>query len=159
VARVFVTTLVLELDKSAGPGPAPDSLEAIQLVARGEIARYRGTELEGLSTGRAVVIFDGPARAIRCASAILKAARGIGLPMRAGLHPGECDMTQREVGGPAFDVALRLARAAAAFEVLISRAARDLIAAEGLEIEERAPISQVGVPEVTRRFAVIGGAA
>lgn len=161
VARVFVTTLVLDWGwGNAGPSAvsAPELPEAIQLLARGEIARYRGTELEGLQTGRAVVIFDGPARAIRCAWAIIKGAREVGFPMRAGLHPGECDMTRTDVGGPAFEFALRLVKGAAPFEVLISGAVKDLIASEGLELEERSPISQVEVSDVTRRFAVVGGA-
>jgi serine/threonine protein kinase/alpha-beta hydrolase superfamily lysophospholipase len=162
VARVFVTTLVLEWARRSAGGSAehtPDLPEAIQLLARGEIARYRGTEMEELWTGRAVVIFDGPARAIRCASAIIKGAREIGFPIWAGLHSGEWDMTRTEAGGPAFDFALRLAKGAGPFEVLISGAVKDLIASEGLELEERSPISQVEVSDVTRRFAVVGGAA
>ncbi|MCK6590588.1 MAG: alpha/beta fold hydrolase, partial [Polyangiaceae bacterium] len=159
VGRVFVTTLVLEWNRAgAQQGSAAELPEAVQLLARGEIARYRGTELEGLSTGRAVVIFDGPARAVRCAMAIIKGSREIGFPMRAGLHPGECDMTRTDAGGAAYEFALRLARSASPFEVLISGAVKDLIASEGLELEERSPISQVEVSDVTRRFAVVGGA-
>lgn len=166
VARVFVTTLVLEWSRPGAGHPGElradlraDSREAIQLLARGEIARYRGTELEGLSTGRAVVIFDGPARAIRCAWAIIKGARELGSPMRAGLHSGECDVTRSDASGATFELALRLAKGALPSEVLISGAVKDLIASEGIELEERSPISQVEVSDVTRRYAVIGGAA
>lgn len=159
-ATVLVTAMVLEGGRGSGSAGGADAPpEAIQLLARGEIARFRGTELHALASGRAVVIFDGPARAIRCAFAVIQGAREAGFPMRAGLHTGECDMTRSDPSGVSVDLAARLAREASPSEVVISGAVKDLIASEGLEFEERSPVSQVDPSDITRRFVVLGAAS
>jgi hypothetical protein len=119
--RVLTTVLVVEAD---GTGAACD------LVRLG-VARYRGVELE-LTDDTLVASFDGPARAIRCASAMLEVGRGVGRPARAGLHTGEHDLAIDPLQGVPVAVARALKDRAEPGEVLVSSTVRDLVAGSGL---------------------------
>jgi DNA-binding NarL/FixJ family response regulator len=80
--------------------------------------------------------FDGPARAINCAGALIDAARPLGLRMRAGLHAGECELLDGDVRGVAVRVAARVMGLAAPGEVLASSTVRDLVAGSGIAFQE-----------------------
>ena len=81
--------------------------------------------------------FDGPARAIRCAQALVDAVRPLGLEMRAGVHTGECELHEGKVAGVALSIGARICAAAQAGEVLVSRTVKDLVAGSGIEFDER----------------------
>jgi DNA-binding SARP family transcriptional activator/pimeloyl-ACP methyl ester carboxylesterase len=119
--RVLTTVLVVEADGTA---------EACDLVRLG-VARYRGVELE-LTDDTLVATFDGPARAIRCASAMLQLGRSVGRPARAGLHTGEHDLGVDPLEGVPVAVARALKDRAEPGEVLVSSTVRDLVAGSGL---------------------------
>lgn len=120
---------------------------------RRHLARFRGEEVE--TTGdRFFAVFDGPARAIRCAEAIREAVKGLGLEIRAGLHTGECEQHDGKIGGIAVHIGARVAAEAAAGEVLVSRTVKDLVAGSGLEFEERGARELKGVPGTWRLYAV-----
>ncbi len=72
--------------------------------------------------------FDGPARAIHCASGIRDAVRGLGITVRVGLHAGEVELLDEDVGGIAVHIAARVASAAAPGEVLVSSTVKELVA-------------------------------
>jgi class 3 adenylate cyclase len=86
---------------------------------------------------RPLAIFDGPARAVRCAYAIVEYASRLGVEMRAGLHTGECDVVGGKVGGVAPEIGVRVANKAAAGEVLVSNTVKDLVAGSGIRFEDR----------------------
>jgi hypothetical protein len=143
--RVLATILVVEADGTE---------EACDLV-RADVSRFRGTEL-ALTTDTLVAMFDGPARAIRCAATLLDLARSAGRPARAGLHTGE-----QELGGDVLDgIPVSLARdlkdRAGSGEVLVSSTVRDLVAGSGLAFAEReeAPLQVEGVPGEWRVYAL-----
>ena len=119
--RVLTTVLVVEADGTA---------EACDLVRVG-VARYRGVELE-LTDDTLVASFDGPARAIRCASAMLALGRNVGRPARAGLHTGEHVLGADPLEGVPVAVARALKNRAEPGEVLVSSTVRDLVAGSGL---------------------------
>ena len=99
--------------------------------------------------------FDGPARAIRCAQAIVAAVRPLGLEVRAGLHTGEVELADGKVAGIAVNIGARVAGQAGAGEVLVSGTVRDLVAGSGLEFEDRGSTALKGVPGEWRLFAVV----
>jgi class 3 adenylate cyclase len=103
---------------------------------------------------RPLAIFDGPARAIRCAIAISKYASRLGITVRAGLHTGECDMVDGKVGGIAAEIGAQVAGAAAPDEVLVSSTVKDLVAGSGIEFESRGVHRLKGVPGEWQLFAV-----
>ena len=157
--RVLVTVLVAELGPSSGNGAAGDLREA----ARSEILRSRGRFLSeaGPSEAGAAILatFDGPARAVRCASAIVEAARRRGRVAKAGLHTGECDVHSEGLAGPALDIARRVAAAAKGGDVIVSATVRDLIAGSGIELVPRGGIAAGKAAERRPLFAVVSPVA
>lgn len=130
-----------------------DLLDVFYRGVRAELAVFRGREID--TTGDGVFAsFDGPARAIRCACAIVDSVRGLGITARAGLHTGECEVIGSKVGGIAVHTGARIAALAGANEVLVSSTVRDLVAGSGLRFEERGTHTLKGVPGARALFAV-----
>ena len=97
-----------------------------------EVARLRGSLVT--RSGRTLVAtFDGPGRAVGCASLLLAALSGAGISARAGVHVGECDPAIAE--GPVFDASRALADAAVPGAVQASRTVVDLVPGSGLLFE------------------------
>jgi class 3 adenylate cyclase len=143
--RVLATVLVVEAD---GTEEACDTVRA-------EVARFRGTEL-ALTADTLVAMFDGPARAIRCASALLERARSAGRPARAGLHTGEQELGGQPLAGVPVSIARGLKKRAQSGEILVSSTVRDLVAGSGLVFSERGqePLHVDGVPGEWRIHAL-----
>src|SRR4029077_18623048 len=100
--------------------------------------------------------FAGPARAIRCGSAVVTGIRALGLEVRAGVHTGECELFGDTVAGLAGHTGARVASLAGPGEVLVSQTVKDLVAGSGLEFEERGTHELKGVPGEWRLYAVSG---
>ncbi|HYC59399.1 MAG TPA: alpha/beta fold hydrolase [Thermoanaerobaculia bacterium] len=130
-----ILTRIEEFLTGVSHAPEPDTVLATVLVLLGdvpvtkELEWFRGRAIETTS-GRTIAIFDGPARAIRCAVAIVQRA-----PVRAGLHTGECEVGAAD--GITFETCMRIAAAAATAEVLVSSTVKDLVAGSGIRFEER----------------------
>jgi pimeloyl-ACP methyl ester carboxylesterase len=122
-------------------------------VIRREITRFRGREIDTSGDGF-FAAFDGPARAVRCGCAVIDAARGVGIEIRAGLHTGECELVDGKIGGIAVHIGARVAAQAAPGEVLVSQTVRDLVAGSGLAFAERGVTELKGVPGEWRLYAV-----
>jgi class 3 adenylate cyclase len=115
-------------------------------AAKKAIERFGGRQVK--STGDGVMAtFDGPARAVRCARAILDDSERHGLRLRAGLHTGECEVRGEDIGGIAVHIAARVSALAGPGEVLVSRTVRDLVAGSGLSFAERGVHELKGVPD------------
>ncbi len=113
-------------------------------VAREEVERYRGREVKTLGDGL-VATFDGPTRAVRCACAIRDRSRALGLEIRAGLHTGECVLTDKDIEGIAVHFASRVMEKARPGEVLASGTVRDLSAGSDLQFVDRGARTLKGV--------------
>jgi class 3 adenylate cyclase len=98
--------------------------------------------------------FDGPARAIRCRTAIRDAARQIGLDVRVGIHTGEVERRGTELAGIAVHLACRVCDTAQPGEVLVSRTVVDLVAGSGTTFDDRGEHELKGIPGAWRLFAV-----
>lgn len=99
-------------------------------------------------------IFDGPARAVRCAVAITEYARRLETPIRAGLHTGECEIGEPGIAGVAPQICIQVADAAAPEEVLVSSTVKDLVAGSGIRFHERGMHTLSGVAGEWPLFAV-----
>jgi len=108
-------------------------------VAR-ELDTYRGRDY-GRGSRNLLASFDGPARAIRCASAIAQFAAGLGVEMIAGLHAGECEITEDSIQGLAVETARQIEQQAQPQEILVSATLRDLVAGSGLRFQPRGFLS------------------
>ena len=132
-----------------------DLVEQHHAAVRRELGRYDGSEMDTAGDGF-FATFDGPARAIRCARAIVEAVRPLDLDVRAGLHTGEVEVTDDKVAGIAVNIGARVAARAGPGEVLVSSTVRDLVAGSGLEFEERGTAELKGVPGEWRLYALAG---
>ncbi len=124
-----------------------------QLVAR-HVESYRGRLVKSTGDG-SLASFDGPARAIRCATAISQAVGGLDLDVRAGVHTGEVELMDGDLGGIAVHIAARVMAHALPGEVVVSASVPPLVAGSGIEFVERGEHELKGVPEPWRLFAVV----
>jgi class 3 adenylate cyclase len=123
-----------------------DLIERHHALVRGELARYRGTEIDTAGDGF-FATFDGPGRAIRCAQAIITAVEPLGISVRAGVHTGECEIAADKVAGVAVVVGARVVALAASREVLATSTVKDLVAGSDLTFEPRGVSELKGLGE------------
>jgi class 3 adenylate cyclase len=128
-------------------------LEQHHALVRRELGRFRGQEKDTAGDGF-FATFDGPARAIRCARAVVDGVRELGLDVRTGVHTGECELHDSKVAGIAVSIGARVAGLAAPGEVLVSQTVKDLVAGSGLDFVDRGPHALKGVPGEWRLYAV-----
>jgi len=155
LVTVMFTDLVGSTERAAAIGDRRwrDLLDGYLGAARRELERFRGREVDVAGDGL-FAVFDGPARAVRCACAIRDAVPALGLEVRAGLHTGECEVAGPKVSGIAVHTGARIAAAAHPQEVLASGTVRDLVAGSGIQFEDRGSHVLKGVPGDWRLFAV-----
>jgi len=155
LATVLFTDIVESTAKAIELGDRRwrDLLERHHTLVRRELLRYRGREVDTAGDGF-LAAFDGPARAIRCACAIVHGVRDLGLSVRAGLHTGECEVADGKIAGIAVHTGARVAALAATDEVLVSNTVRDLVAGSGIQFSDRGPHALKGIPGEWRLFAV-----
>jgi len=128
-------------------------LDSHDRVVREQLSRFDGREVKTTGDGF-LAAFDGPGRAIRCAAAITKGTETLGIPVRTGLHTGECEVRGEDLGGLAVHIAARVGALAAPGEVLVSRTVADLVAGSGIEFQDRGAHELKGVPSTWNLFAV-----
>jgi class 3 adenylate cyclase len=157
LATILFTDIVGSTERAAALGDRRwrEMLDAHDAAVRRELARFRGRELKTTGDGF-FAAFDGPARAIRCAQAVVAAARTLGLEVRAGLHTGECEVRGRDLAGLAVHIGARVAPLARPGEVCVTSTVRDLVVGSGIEFADRGEQALRGVPEPWRIFAVRG---
>ena len=155
LATVMFTDIVGSTEKAAAVGDRKwrDILESYYELARSELDRFRGREIDTAGDGF-LASFDGPARAVRCARAISQQAASLGIQIRAGLHTGEVEMMGEKVGGIAVHIGARVATQAPAGEVLVSSTVKDLVAGSGIQFEDRGVHALKGVPGEWHLFLV-----
>jgi pimeloyl-ACP methyl ester carboxylesterase len=132
-----------------------DLLNAHDKTVRRELSRFRGREVKSLGDGF-LATFDGPARAIRCASAIRASLRGFDVSVRIGLHTGEVELLENDVRGIAVHIASRVAQLGDADDVLVSRTVKDLVAGSGIKFEDFGMHTLKGIPEAWQVFRALG---
>jgi class 3 adenylate cyclase len=124
-------------------------------LLRAELARFRGREIATTGDGF-LALFDGPARAVRCASAMHKAVDGLGMKIRIGLHTGEVELVGGNARGIAVHAAARIMALAGPGETLVSGTTHDLLDGSGFAFESRGAHELKGLTGPRPVFAVVG---
>jgi pimeloyl-ACP methyl ester carboxylesterase len=155
LATVVFTDIVGASERAAQLGDRAwrELLERHHELVRRQLVRFRGREVDTAGDGF-FASFDGPARAIRCACAIVESMPELGLEVRAGLHTGECELMDGKVAGIAVHTGARVASHAQPGEVLVSSTVKDLVAGSGLTFEDRGAHDLKGIPGEWRLYAV-----
>jgi class 3 adenylate cyclase len=155
LATVLFTDIVDSTGKAAELGDArwKQVLAAHYELAKDKVDQHRGRIIDTTGDGL-LATFDGPARAVRCAQAIVAGVKPLGLEVRAGCHTGELEREGADVRGIAVHIGARIAALAGPSEVLASSTVKDLVSGSGLEFEELGDHELKGVPDRWRLFRV-----
>jgi class 3 adenylate cyclase len=160
IDRILTTVLFTDIVDSTqraereGDRRWSELLSAHHKVVRSELHHFRGQEIDTAGDGF-LAIFDGPARAIRCACAIRDRVEAIGLQIRAGLHTGEVELSDGGPRGLAVHIGARVSAAAGPGEVFLSRTVADLVVGSGIKLVDRGEHDLKGVPGTWRLYQVV----
>jgi class 3 adenylate cyclase len=121
--------------------------------ARLELNRFRGREIQTTGDGF-LAVFDGPARAVRCAQEIASAVERLGIAIRAGVHTGEVEFVGDNVRGLAVHETARVASVASPGQVLVSATTKHLLEGSGLGFESAGIHELKGFGEARELFRV-----
>ena len=157
LATTLFTDIVGSTRKTAELGDRAwrELVERRHAIVRAMLTRFRGTEVDTAGDGF-FATFDGPARAVRCAEAIVDGVRPLGIEVRAGVHTGEVETIDDKVGGLAVTIGARVCSLANPSEVLVSQTVKDLVAGSGLVFEDAGEHELKGVPDRWRLYRVVG---
>jgi class 3 adenylate cyclase len=155
LATVLFTDIVASTDRAAEVGDRAwrDLLDRHNALVRDRLQHFRGREVKTVGDGF-VATFDGPARAVRCAQEIVEGVDELGLAVRCGLHTGECELLDGDVGGIAVHIGARVGALARGGEVLVSSTVKDLVVGSELGFEDRGAHELRGVPGEWRLYAL-----
>ncbi len=155
LATLLFTDIVgsSELAASLGDTAWRELLRRHHAIVRQELIRAHGRELDTAGDGF-FAAFDGPARAIRAATAIRAALANVDIQIRAGIHTGECEIHESKLTGIAVNIAARIAAQAGRGEVLVSSTVKDLVAGSGIRFVDHGEHDLRGIPEAWHLFAV-----
>lgn len=157
--RVLTTVLFTDIENSTrrlsevGDRSWSELLERYLARARVEVDRYRGQIIKSTGDGL-LATFDGPTRAVRCASVLRDCSHELGIETRAGLHTGECLLKAGDIRGIAVHIASRVGERAIGGEVLVSGTVRDLSIGSDLRFVDRGIERLRGVDGEWRIFAL-----
>ena len=156
LATVLFTDLVdsTRMTASLGDRRWGNMLDDHDSIIERAVQSHRGDLIKHTGDG-VLAVFDGTARAIRCAAAIREGLGEIGLHVRAGIHAGEIERRRRDVGGITVNIASRIMSLAGNGEIRVSRVVRDLVAGSGLEFTECGLSTLKGVPGEFELFTAI----
>jgi class 3 adenylate cyclase len=150
---VLFTDLVESTNHAARVGDTNwrNILDRHDRLVRAAVERMRGRYLRSMGDG-VLATFDGPSRAVRCAKDITEAVSELGLEIRIGVHAGEVELMDENIGGLAVHIAQRISQLAGAGEVLVSSTVRDLCVGSGIHFVDRGMHELKGVPESWRIY-------
>jgi len=155
LATVMFTDICRSTEMAAELGDRRwrDLLSRHDALSRELVDAYGGVAVKSTGDGF-LATFDGPARAVRSAASLAERVGELGLELRAGLHTGEIELIEGDIGGMAVHIGARIGDLGGPGEVLASSTVRDLVVGSGIEFEDRGSHSLRGIPGEWRLFAV-----
>ena len=149
------TDIVGSTDRAAAIGDLrwKALLDAHDDLVRRRLDEFRGRLVKTTGDGF-LATFDGPARAIRSATAVRDSLSSLGIEIRAGLHTGELEIRGDDVGGIAVHIGARVSELASEREILVSSTVKELVAGSDIRFVDRGTHLLRGIPEQWRLYAV-----
>jgi pimeloyl-ACP methyl ester carboxylesterase len=147
LATVLFTDIVDSTRRAAELGDRRwrELLERHDEITHAEITRFQGRAIKHTGDGF-LATFDGPTRAVRCATTLAERMPELGIDVRSGLHTGECERRGEDIGGIAVHIGARIAALAQAGEVLVSSTVKELVNGSGIAFKDRGTHVLKGVP-------------
>ena len=150
--RTLVTVLFTDIVNSTtvaasvGDRAWKDTLADYHRRTRELVERFRGVEVDAVGDGF-FFVFDSPARAVRCAQALVQAVRPLGIEIRAGAHTGEIETVDGKAGGLAVVIGARIGALAGPSEILVSQTVKDLTTGSQLRFADAGEHALKGIPD------------
>jgi class 3 adenylate cyclase/pimeloyl-ACP methyl ester carboxylesterase len=156
LATVLFTDIVgsTEVASRLGDSAWKDLLAIHDERAKSEIERFRGTYVASTGDGL-LATFDGPARGVRCAQALVEAVKPLGIQIRVGLHTGEVHYGGHDLAGVGVHIGARVGAMAGTNEVWVSSTVKDLTVGSGLTFEDAGEHELKGVPDRWHLYRVV----
>jgi len=156
LSTLVFTDMVASTEQAARLGDHRwrDLLDSHDRTLRRQLQRFHGQEVNTMGDGF-LATFDGPSRAIRCATAMRDMVQALGIQVRVGVHAGEIEVRGADIAGIAVHIGARVVAAAAPNEVLVSGAVPPLVVGSGIEFDDRGEYELKGVPGSWRLFSVV----
>jgi class 3 adenylate cyclase len=157
LATVLFTDIVDSTRRAAELGDRRwrELLEQHDQITCSEIARFQGRVVKNTGDGF-LATFDGPTRALRCATTLAESMPQLGIDVRSGLHTGECELRGDDIGGIAVHIGARVAALAGAGEVFVSNTVKDLVNGSGITFRDRGTHALKGLPGEWQLFSPSG---
>jgi class 3 adenylate cyclase len=146
LATVLFTDIVASTERlrEVGDQQWRRTLDSYDALVRSQLRRHRGRLINTAGDGF-FATFDGPARAVQCASDIITAADAANLEIRAGVHVGECELRGDDLAGIAVHIGARVCALAGPGEILTTTTVRDLVTGSGIQFDDRGTHTLKGV--------------
>jgi class 3 adenylate cyclase len=156
LAAILFTDIVGSTERAAAVGDREWRylIESHDAVVRTIVAQHQGRLIRTTGDGM-LATFDGPGRAIRCATALRDSLRTLGLEIRAGLHTGEVELTGADIAGIGVHIAARVLDHASSGQLFVSAAIPMLVAGSGIQFEDKGEYELKGVPGVWRLYGIL----
>ena len=157
--QVLLTVLMLDLSDSTqiaarmGDSAWRDLLQRFHNEVQKQLTRFHGHEIDSSGDG-VFATFDTPARALRCAAALVDEVNALGLTLRAGVHAGECELAGKAVRGLTVHIGARVLAEADPGEVWVSRTVKDLLVGSSFGFKDEGSYDLKGVPGQWRLFSL-----
>lgn len=155
LATVLFTDIVGSTERVSALGDHDwrELLDLHDSIVRDQLAQFKGREVSTTGDGF-FATFDGPARAIDCAKAIIGSANAVGLELRSGVHTGECEVRDDNYAGIAVHIGARVSALPGAGEILTTRTVKDLVTGSGIDFEDLGDKTLKGIAEPWHIFRV-----
>ncbi len=157
LTTVLFTDIIASTERASELGDSRwrELLEEHYSLVRELLERFRGREV--ITTGDGLLAsFDGPARAIRCGQALIERLAHSNIPIRAGIHTGECEVIGDDLAGIAVHIGARIAALGRSSELLVSSTVKDLVVGSGISFETHGEHALKGVSDPWMVYRVLG---
>ena len=157
--RVLVTLLFTDIVDSTGTAGRLGDRSWTELLTGHDqrltdVVDQFGGRVAKLTGDGMLAVFDGAARAVRCALTCRKTVSDLGLSIRAAVHTGEIELVGDEIHGLAVHEAARILKLAQENEILVSGTTTDLVRDTELNFEDRGLHELRGLDRKRQLFAV-----
>ena len=98
--------------------------------------------------------FHGPSAGIEAARAIRNSVVPFDVQIRSGVHTGEVELRDGDLGGIGVHIGARIAALAEPGEILVSRTVKDLVTGSGIALEDRGTHSLRGISDEWQVYSV-----
>ena len=155
LATVMFSDMVRSTEQTARMGDRRwrELLAAHDGIVQSEVDRFRGRAIKSMGDGF-LATFDGPGRALRCASAVRDGLGSLEIDLRVGVHIGEIELRGDDIAGLAVVIAQRIQAAAEPGEIVASRTVVDLVAGSGIGFTDRGAHQLKGIPGDWQLYAL-----